>query len=146
MANLTLPITVSRTELSLSPLSISAANGYYVKKDGIGKGDVKYRRITADSPFVRGRVPVHIVPDVITLNPTIRVNASTIADFDNKLTTLTNAFTQFQYTVVYNLSGSLNSSFLCETADYTIGNGGNYDSNMLRSFVQEVTFQIPSVT
>ncbi len=135
----------TRTELSEANLEISIDNGYYVIRDGMGPGAIQYRRITAESPFVAGRVPVHIVPDTITLMPYIRVRGSSLSDLADKVVDLTNAFTQFQYTLSFAIEGEFAAEYRCEAADYTVGNGGQFEDLKLRSFLQDVQFDVPAV-
>jgi hypothetical protein len=143
--DLIVSLTLTRTELSLGDLLVTPANDYFVVREGIGEGAIQYRRVTAQSPFVAGRVPVHIVPDIIILNPIIRVRGTSYADLDTKIDTLTVAFTQFIYTLTFEIGGEFDREYQCEAADYATGNAGQYEDLKLRSFVQDVAFEVPAV-
>ncbi len=137
-------ITVDRTELSMSTLSITNASGYYVTRDGLGPGAIQFRRFQAQSPFVKGSVPVHVVPDIITFSPIIRVRGTSLSDLETKIDILTEAFTQFYYEVSFSIEGQFSHTYTCQTADYTIGSGGQYEDLKLRSHIQDIAFEIPA--
>lgn len=140
--------SITRTELSLSPLTFGTSNigsegaGIYIAREGWGPGDQSQRRQTAQSLYTRGRVLVHAVQDVQTSILKLRVKGSSQADLYTRMNELTAAFSQFSYTLSININHKT-WTYLCEMADYSFGNGGNVDDLMARSSTQYLTLTIP---
>lgn len=133
---------ITRDELSLADLSLTNADGFFIQRDGFGPGDTSFRRVYAQSPFVQGQYQVHATKDMMNSNLTIRVEGDDNTDLWAKIDALTTAFEQFRYTLVLNINGHT-FSYLCDTADYSVGEGGNVQDLWLRSDTQLVTFSIP---
>lgn len=135
-------VTVSRSELSLGSLVLSADTGYYVSRKGIGPGDVSQRRITVDTPFTSGRTLVHAVKDVVTSPVDVRVVGTSVDQLFSKIDQLTAAFSQFRYSVQIDIEGHV-ETWVCEPADYAVGSSGAYDDLMIRSNMQMVKLSVP---
>lgn len=133
---------ITRTELALPNLSLTNAEGYYVQRNGFGPGDVSFRRVYAQSPFVQGQFQVHAVKDLQHTTMKIRVEGVDNDDMWDKIQALTTAVEQFRFTLVFNINGQV-FSYTCDTADYAIGDGGEVDDLWLRSDTQLVTLDIP---
>lgn len=134
--------TISRTELALSPLAFTPANGYFIQRNGFGPGEVSNRKTYVQSPYVIGQQLVHVVKDLATSSLTVRVQGSSHSDMIDKLEVLCEAFEQFNYTLTIVIDG-ISYVYDCDTADYAIGDGGQLDDMWLRSDTQLVTFDVP---
>lgn len=134
--------TITRTELSLATLAFTPANGYYIQRNGFGPGEVSHRKTYVESPYVIGQTMVHSVKDLATSSLTVRVQGTSHSDMIDKLETLCEAFEQFNYTLTIIIDG-ISYVYDCDTADYSIGDGGNVDDLWLRSSTQLVSFDIP---
>lgn len=133
--------TITRTYLSLSDLVISPSAGYYIQRDGFGPGEVSFRRSETSSIYVAGTYMTHAVKDQQSASLKIRVQGSNQSDLYTKMETLATAMEQFQFTLRLYINGVL-YSYQCDTADYSIGDGGNVQDLWLRSDTQIMNFQI----
>lgn len=134
--------TISRSELSLSPLAFTPVNGYYIQRNGFGPGEVSSRKTYVQSPYVIGQQLVHSVKDLMTSSLAVRVQGNSHSDMMTKLETLCKAFEQFNYTLTIVING-VSYVYSCDTADYSIGDNGQLDDMWLRSDTQIVTFDVP---
>lgn len=140
--------SITRAELSLATLNFGTSTGApgtpgaYLTRNGWNLGEKTYRRITAESPYVGGRVLVHAVPDVQTATLRLRVKGSDQQDLYNRINELSAAFSQFSYTLTINVNHKT-WIYLCEAADMTLGEGGSVDDLMARSNTQYMNFTIP---
>ena len=134
--------SITRTELSLSPLAITPAGGYYIQRSGFGPGETLWRRAEAESPYVRGKYQTHAVKDQETSTLKIRVEDVSEAGVYSRMDTLAKAFEQFSYTLTITIGGQA-FVYECDCADYSIGDAGNVDDLWIRSNTQIMTFQIP---
>ena len=126
-----------------STLDINETNGYYIQRDGFGPGEVSFRREDIKSPYMRGTYNVHAVKDQMTSTLRIRVDGGgTVSQTISRLETLVEAFEQWQYTLTINIGG-VSWQYVCDAADYAVGNNGSLEDLWLRSHMQMVTFQIP---
>ena len=125
-------------------LTVSRANGYRITRTGLGTGLGAMRRITAQSPWVRGRTLVAAVEDVVTDTLEVRVQGASQVDYEAKKAALVNAFRQDSYTVTVTVEGVSEVWANCEPADVSVGGqGGALDPFELRHFQQVVTMQVP---
>ena len=136
-------LTVSGTV----PVVITEGGTVYALAKGFGPGATTYRRHTAQSPFVAGRVLVRAVADAGTLIVPVVVRGTTPAGLQDSMTALVAAFTQWTYTVtlVEEPDGAAPATYAwtCEPADYQVGSGGAFNDLGLLSYVQVVTFTAP---
>lgn len=142
MDDLSLTLEISRSELNLGPLEISTSNGYYVARDGFGPGEQVLRRITAESPYVSGRILTHAVKAQETTVINLRVKGNTSNEMWSKIEILQAAVAQFSYTITFNLDG-YEKTWRCEPADVTIGEGGQFNDLWIRSNTQKMSLSIP---
>lgn len=139
MPDMPLSLSVTRSELSLGDLDIIPANGYRVARHGIGPGALTMMRVTAESPFVHGQTLVHAKKNSVDMSLNIKVEGSSTYDALEKLNTLTDAFTQFEYEVYGEVDG-YPFNWLCDCADFEIGDGGQWNELLLMSSIQYVRF------
>lgn len=146
MAEITVVGSITRSELSLATLTIEnradASCPYSFSREGFGPGTVSWRRVTTQSPFVHGRFLLERVMDETQMNLSMRVRASSVDWVDYYLAQLIDAFSQFAYVLTFTIDGVYHQ-WLCETADFTVGNGGQFQDLNLRSYQQEVKFVVP---
>lgn len=139
MPEFQIQVTISR---SPSNLVMNATNGYYIARDGIGPGEQTWRRNTVESTFVSGRVLTHAVRDTANISLAVRVTSDTPANLHTKINAMTQAFSQFSYTMTVLIDG-VQYTWNCEPADWAIGDGGNFQDLHLRSNTQYVRLSIP---
>lgn len=142
MADMQVDGVITRTELALSNLAFNSTNGYYVARDGFGPGEVSHRTTYAQSPYVIGQTMTHAVKDLQTSTLKVRVKGDTQAEMYTRLETLCEAFEQFNYTLTLIINGET-FTYDCDTANYSVGNGGDLEDLWLRSNTQMVAFEIP---
>lgn len=141
MADLTLDASVTRTELSLSALDL-VQDGIYDLVDGTGPGSSSWRREAATSPYMHGDAQVSAVLDVMRAPLVMRVYGSTHSQLDSRIADLLNAFSQFEYTLTL-VIGGVTHQWLCNQADYAVGDGGAIDKFPMMVRQQIVHFEIP---
>lgn len=123
-------------------LILEPDTGYYIARDGIGPGAVSWRRDTVTSPYVGGDVLVHAVKDVQVIPVNLRVVGTTAEDLHTKIQTLTDAVSQFSYTVTAVID-NVEYEWTCQPADWSVGSSGAWMDMHLRSLTQPVTLSIP---
>lgn len=133
---------ITRAELSLANFAFGPANGYYIQRGGFGPGEVSHRTTYAESPYVIGKTLTHAVKDLMTSTLIIRVEGTDHSDMMDKTEELCEAFEQFAYTLTIIIDGE-SYTYACDTADYSIGDGGQLDDLWLRSATQLVSFEVP---
>lgn len=133
---------ITRTELALANLAFSPVNGYYIARDGWGPGEVTHRTTYVSSPYVIGQTQVHAVKDLQTSVLRVRVKGDTQTELYTRLEALCEAFEQFSYTLTIIING-VTYTYACNTANYSVGDGGNLEDLWLRSNTQMVTFEVP---
>lgn len=133
---------ITRGELALTDLAFSPANGYYIARDGWGPGEVVHRTEYVASPYVIGQTLVHSVKDLQTSVLRVRVKGDTQAEMYTRLEALCEAFEQFSYDLTIIVNG-VTYSYECNTANYSVGQGGNLEDLWLRSNTQMVSFEVP---
>lgn len=93
-------ISVSRTELSLPPLTLNdPTNGYFVSDDWKPGGVLWERYESTPSPFAHGSTVVAQRKTNIDEVFTVYVFAKDQTSYTNKVEALREAFAQFRYTV-----------------------------------------------
>lgn len=115
----TVSVSVSRTELSLSALDISAAP--FEVLEGLDAGVVTWRREYARSPDVHGAVLISAVKDLVEGGRLeVDVSGASQAAVRTNVATLLAAFSQWSYTLQVSLDGTT-WSWACMPADYSVG-------------------------
>lgn len=133
---------VTRTELALGNLTLNDSTYRVIRQAGWGPGDIEWDRQTVESPFIHGDFLVNAKKTQVTAPLGIRVTGSSRTDCQNKLATLLRAFEQFSYFISFTLEG-VTWTWLCQPADYSVGDGGALQPFHLMSNKQEVRFSIP---
>jgi hypothetical protein len=141
MADLAVDGSVTRTELALADLDLQQS-GVYEILPGTGPGAMVWRREVARSPMVHGEVLVGAVKDVEIAQLRIRVTGTTASQLWSRVGDLTAAFEQFQYDLSL-VIGGVTFTWVCQCADWTSGDGGEFQKFHLMSHQTDVTFQIP---
>lgn len=139
MADVPLNLIVTRGELGLEELEIIPGNGYSVARHGIGPGSTTMARVQADSPFVQGQQLVHAKKNSVSQSLTVKVAGTSTADTLDRLNTLTDAFSQFSYSVYGDVDG-YPILWDCDCADFEVGEGGQWNELLLMSNLQYVRF------
>lgn len=139
---------VTRTLLSLPPLHFgngnpSATYNIQISRNGWGPGEASMRRITAQSPYYKGRYLVRAVEDHQTSILNLRVKGEDQENLYAAINELVAAFTQQSYDLTLNINGNIWVYENCEPADYVLGDGGQIDDLMARSNTQNLSFSIP---
>lgn len=119
-------VVITRTELSLADLELWSPPNSIVAGDTFGPGAQTYRRETIASPFVRGRFLIAATPDSQDSQLLLQIIGSSGSDLSSRVATVLAAFAQFSYTLTWNLDGII-ASYTCETADYSVGDGGRLE-------------------
>lgn len=115
---------------------------YSLIRDGIGPGQMTWRRTTVQSPYLHGRFVVNTVKDTPQVNVNIRVKGTTYAWMAYYTENLLEAFEQRSYQLAITIDGE-NHTWLCEPADYSVGDAGQFQDLGFRSHQQEVHLVVP---
>ena len=142
MADMQTDGIITRTELALGNLAFNPTNGYYIARDSWGPGEVSHRSVYTSSPYVIGQTLVHSVKDLQTSTLRVRVKGDDQAEMMTRLEALCVAFEQFNYTLTIIING-VTYAYDCDTANYSVGDGGNLQDLWLRSNTQMVAFEVP---
>lgn len=141
MSNLNLTIAVTRTLLALDPLYLDGTgNGYEIFK--LGPGSTSWRKEVVESPYTHGNTLVSAVKDIQNAPLGVRVRGSSAAQLDSRLDTLLDAFSQFSYYLSVVIDGET-KVWLCEPADWSVGEDGEFNKFHLMAKIYEVSFDIP---
>lgn len=117
---ITVGLIVTRTELSLSPLTSAAGVAEVVSYDpgGVGK-----RRVLAKSPTIPGHVQTGSVADSRLLVLVLRLFGSSKTALDANVQAWLNAFEQIAYTTTLTVNG-VATTWACDDAEYQLANDG----------------------
>lgn len=119
ISELSIIASVTRAELFLADLDLNDGVKFTLGQN-VNVGSVTWRKETAQSPFVQGRVPVHEVKDASESTIVVYVLGATHAALNANLKELLDAFTeQYSYILRINVEGSDNQ-WECERADYEV--------------------------
>ncbi len=130
---------VTRTELSLTNLSLLDPGVYRIGREALEAGMVTWRRQLVTSPFVHGAYEVGAVKDQVQgASLLIRVWGTSQSNLQSRVTTLLAAFTQSTYDITVGLDGTL-WTWRCMRADYKIG----FPDSVRRQTVAPVTLSFP---
>lgn len=146
----TVSATISRTSLSLAPLTITGGNPYFIDGGGDGGpsgldiGQVVNSRIWATSAFVGGAVQVWSVPGMAAATLKMYVVEQPSLgedqlDLEEDLATLIFAFTQPTYTLTFNIGDAI-YAWPCYNADYQID---PWPMLAVNGYALGVTFDFP---
>jgi len=101
-------VTIDRTSLSLSDLSITSDNSgtYTLAQGGLGRPGIAQREAFADdSKWVNGRLRTAVVKEESTLPLIVRVQSTTTSGLATAVSALETALCQFTYTVTVDVDG-----------------------------------------
>lgn len=128
--------------IGTTSLSLTSANGYVVRSDGIAPGAKSMRRNTVTSPYVPGRFITDLVADFQTAELDVLVQGTSAADLRTKIGALLTAAEQYAYTLQVVIDGQT-YSWMCEPADSTVGDSGAFVEADMDLFQQVVHLSIP---
>lgn len=134
-------VIVSRTLLGLDDLQLSQKDRFYLPDGTFGGGETAQRRITSESPQVKGRYPSSLVEGNRTGNLSVHVVA-TEETLQNEVQIVIDAMTQFMYQLAWNFDG-LSGLWQCEAADWALGESGTLDAKFLKLNTQIIHFVVP---
>lgn len=137
--------TIRDGSAALPTLNLTPANGYHLFREGLGlPGQATFRRDRATSRFVPGAKLISAVRDVETGTLLVRVEGTTMAQLDARITTLQNAARQFHFFLDVTVDGVL-TSYDCEAADTWLGRSGQVEEERLMQTPpqQLITLSIP---
>lgn len=109
-----LTLTVSRAS---TPLSLEVAGVYGVV--AFGEGDVTWRRTIVQGKYQRGRALLQAQQDTATDVLVLRVYGTSWVQVNNRVKTVRDAFSQFEYTTTLTVDGLVRIAD-CEPADITV--------------------------
>lgn len=142
MADLDVTISIIDGSDALSDLDLTPANGYIVRAGGFAEGGKLFRRQTAESPFVAGRILLGAVPDVMVGTLALIVEGADHDELRTRLAAVRERFEQLAYTLRVSIEGNVDD-WPCECADSAIGDGGTYDEVRAVLLSQPITFTFP---
>src|SRR4051812_1669349 len=100
MSDITVGLLVDRSSLGLDDLELNDGVNYVVTRDGIsGLYSRTFRKVTADSPFVAGRVVTALARDVVPMTYRVRIKADSDNALNIKMFAMLDAFSQGRYAV-----------------------------------------------
>lgn len=141
MADLSVAASVSRTSLSLGDLALEDdETGNRLVQFSVGA--IAWRRNTVRSPFVAGDMLVSAVKEQVSSNVTVRVHGSSASQLHTRLAALARAFEQFTYHLNIILGG-VQYSYVCQPADYVVGDEEGWNKYGLMVYQQDVRFNVP---
>lgn len=134
-------ILITRTELGLANLQMSQNGRYYLPDGTFGGGETAQRRVTSESPMVKGRYPSSLVEGSRTGNMSVHV-ISTLANIQADVKEVIDAMTQFRYMLAWQYDG-LSGTWQCEKADWALGDAGTLEAKLLLLNTQILHFTVP---
>jgi hypothetical protein len=141
MPILAINLQITRTELGLGNLELEdPANGYQVVS--FGPGATSWRRDTVNSPYVHGSTLINAVMDLQIAPLVVRVKGVTATQKESRLGVLIDALSQFLYGIGSIIDG-VSYVWICQPADYSIGDGGEFNKFHEKNLMTEVVFMIP---
>lgn len=139
---MSLDLTVTITDGTLSDLALTAANGYLNPRGGISPGQRVWRRQRVTSPYVHGGILVGQVLDIETVGLHILVEAASSAELETRMAALIDRMEQPSYVLQVEIDG-VTYRWQCEPADSSVGDEGAFDAPKFMLFRQALRFQVP---
>lgn len=137
-----LDLTVTITGGTLSDLSLTRANGYLNLRGGLGPGSRSFRRQTAQSPFVNGRILVGQSLDVEFAQLLVLVQAASSAQLVTRMSALLERMEQPSFVLQVVVDG-ITYRWQCECADSAPGDAGAFNATDLMVYRQALQFSVP---
>jgi hypothetical protein len=119
VADLTLSVVVSRTNLSLANLEINDGVDYKIAGNEFLGGQLAWEKSQVGSPFVEGKVTTHRVRQNVQEQISVEVYGSGTSDVQANAKALIEAFSQSSYTVTVSVDNQA-TVYNCEAADFRI--------------------------
>ena len=136
-------LSIDRASLGLLPLSVGTARtagSYQLTANGWNPGRVQRDNAIATSRWLSGGRLVSTRNEIISLELTVRVWASSVANMRTMVDDLGNALGQFSYTVTETVTGALTTNvYTCMPASWSVES----DPNQWRQFTTLFTASIP---
>lgn len=142
-------VMVTRTLLGLPPIDLNDPNtlrhgdGYRIIRGSLGPGDVTWRKTVVDSPFVEGEAVVMAVKQQLHAPIGVRCLARSPAALTDVVQQVCTAFSQIRYTVQVTIEGTPWGTWLCQPADWSVGQSGSYSEFHFMAVQQEIRFNVP---
>lgn len=138
----TLAASVTRATVPGGPLADLSleSSSYHVVTAGPGASTWRIQYV--ESPNVHGAFPVAAVKALQTAPLAIRCTGSSRSNLDTLVAALLRAFEQTTYRLTVTVDGQANT-WDCYPADAAPMGSGEWDPNLMRSFMQTYAFQIP---
>jgi hypothetical protein len=137
---MTRSVVVTRKELGLPDLQLEQKNKYYIPDGTFSAGETGHRRVTSDSPMVKGRYPSSVVESERVANIGVHV-ISTEANLQADSQVVIDAMSQFRYLLSWQWDG-LSGVWQCEAADWAVGQAGVLDQRFLELHTQIIYFTV----
>jgi len=134
-------VIVSRTSLGLENLQLSQFGRYYLPDGTFGGGETAQRRVTSESPQVKGRYPSSLIEGGRTGNISVHV-VSDLANLQEYVKEVIDAMTQFRFMLEWQFDG-LSGIWQCEKCDWALGESGTLDASHLQINSQIIHFTVP---
>lgn len=135
-------VLITRTDLGLSPLQLWQPGKFLLPDNTFGGGPTTQRRVTSESPMVKGRYASGIVEGQRTGGIAVHVIAGTSEGVQPLVEEVVAALTQFRFTLAWQWNG-LSGSWQCEAADWAPGSSSGVLDLWLKWHNQQLFFVVP---
>lgn len=136
-------LSIDRSSLALLPLAVGTARtagSYQLTANGWNPGRVQRDNAVATSRWLSGGKLVSTRNEIISLELTVRIWGSSVANMRTMIDDLGNALGQFSYQVTETVSGALTTNvYDCMPASWAVES----DPNQWRQFTTLFTASIP---
>lgn len=143
MPDIVLAMAITRTNLTAPLADLQLETPNYCRVVSQGPGNRTWRTTWVESPFAHGAYPTAMVMDKMIMPLTLRVVGADQSQLGSRIDELYEAFQQFKYEIVTTMDSIASRRWTCWAADIDPGEGGTFNSALLRARYQEITFQIP---
>lgn len=141
MSDLSVAVSIARTELGLSTLDLTEASGYSILT-GLEPGDLVWELQTVGSPHVHGEYLAGAKKGMMTANLRVLVEGSTGSQMESRIGTLLAALAQFSYHLTVTIAGAA-STWNCMPADVRVVGTPETTRALLHQHRRIVTARIP---
>ena len=137
-------LSIDRASLGLLPLAVTntgrTAGTYVLDANGWNPGRVQRDNAVATSRWLSGGKLVSTREEIISLELTVRVWGSSVANMRTMVDALGDALGQYSYTVTETITGALSTNvYTCMPASWAVES----DPNQWRQFTTLFTASIP---
>lgn len=102
----TISVSIDRTELGTTALSLSSATGYEITADGYSEGDVTANNVYASSRWVDGAAVTASKLEVANIQMRVKVTGTSATDLMTRIDAIRNALTQFSFSMTVSVNGA----------------------------------------